>query len=290
MNEPLFTISLKHQYYTDGVMQNVKLIPSGDTKIFIDKYQLLLSKQAGVFSLSYFGDSSFDYFVESLGRLLDSKPLTFYLVPLNEQFVIISDLPVNWCGQLNYASNKVTSLSSKSDTDGGAGCQQHNYNLILSMKEKKVLTDGAIGQVEIFSEDLLLNREKSLIPNFVVQIDSRSTYWHYYVFNRSQLELTAPKVTNQDDIVFDNPEDITAVTGEKGLLFRSGKRKFKLTEKAEYQFDLINARKDSFAESENVSVDSKLLISGLPIPHTSSVNIAVDEGQRYIYSEMYVYL
>ena len=285
MKNRLFEIHLFHQYYDDGVMQNMRLRPDRATQAFLDRYRLIARQAQGIYALHYFGSSSALDFTQSLSRLLDGCPLIFDLLISNDSFAVITDLPVNWCGQLQYSSRNVEPQQQEQSTE-----QTQPIELTMQLAPRTITSASVVGQVAIYPQDLLTGEGNMRQPLFTVRMKARHTHWHYYVFNRSQLKLTRLAVNNAQGIEFESPEPVTLGNGEQALLFSSGERTFALRETVKTPFNLVNFMPVVADQSRHSRSSAKQLIVGLPIPKTDTLMIEMRGGHQYVYSPMYVYL
>lgn len=255
VDNQLLQIRLFHQYYTDGLLHHVDVIPDAATQQFLNHYGLVAQSTAGRYSLCYFGAGTVSAFRAALNRLLDQQPLVFNLMGSMAHFNVISDLPLNWCGHLSYSSKNT--LPSPSALE------------LVSDLSPLVLA-AAIGQIAIYPD-----QNQSC---FDIHIKARQTRWDYYLFNRSRLKLNQPVVTNHQGIEFKTPLSVTWDSGESALLFSSGEQAFVMSERAHTRFDLV------------VQQASKPLINRLPIPQADNLTVKITDGKPLAYSEMYLYL
>lgn len=271
-------IHLFHQYYDEGVMQNMRLQPDHKTQAFFDRYRLIARQTQGIYALHYFGKSTAEAFCQTLSHLLMGQPLIFNMVSSDDYFALITDLPLDWCGgQLQY--------SSKSSTE-----QDQTVELTMQLQARTTALDSVVGQIAIFPEDLLTVDGKMSCPLFAIKMKARLTHWHYYVFNRSQLKLTQPVIRNSQGIEFEPPVPVTIKNGEQALLFRSGEHTFAFSETFKTPFDLLNFMPNDPEQASHPRSNVKQLMAGLPIPNTDVLSIEIQNGHQYVYSPMYVYI
>jgi len=276
MPNPLFHIQLRHQYYDDTIWHHLTLKPDATTEAFLQRFRLVQRRTELGLSVYYYGTPSFASFVASLPNLLDGKTLRFYLHNSDASYLNISDLPLNWLGQLNYDSRDVVVR------EGDPALQVLN----LQLAQRSLNESGVIGQVTIASSDLQAERT----PIFVIEMAARRTHWFYYVCNRSQRNYEQLSVHNDEGIVFEPPKPTTLPTGEPALLFRSGKRTFAMKQTFAAPFHLVHLMAGADAHNAANGLNSQTLLQGLPIPQTDRLCIEHHNGQPYVYSPMYVYI
>ena len=280
MSLPLLFIQYHHQYYDDGLWQYLSLKPDDDSAAFFQRYRLLLRENWQGIGLYYFGSGPFDGFMAALTDLLEGRSLRFYLHNTDPYYANISDLPLDWAGQLNYDSQDVT----QSDDDP-------NVQILNRQLAPRTLCDsGVIGQITIAPANL----QAGQAATFVIKMAARFTHWYYYLCNRSQRHFNQLSVHNGSGIVFQPPEAVTLPTGEAAMLFSSGEQAFALKQRVSEPFNLVNLMDEADASSAVDGLNSQVLIEGLPIPPTDQLRIKQHNGSEdqtpYVYSPMYVYI
>lgn len=113
-------------------------------------------------------------------------------------------------------------------------------------------------------------------------------HWVYYLVNRSQTKLNNPMICNKERYFFDGPEPVVLSNGEKGLSFNSGERLFPLEQVPTKLFDLVD-RLPASMHTEFQSVEH-CLIQGLPTPNKGQFSVRQKDTNKYVFSEMYIYL
>ncbi len=277
MDTLLMQINLFHQYYEDGVMQNIRLQPDPKTQAFFERYRLIAKQTQGIYTLHYFGRNTAEAFCQTLNNLLMGQPFVFNMISDKASFSVITDLPIDWYGQLQF--------SSKSYVE-----KNENLEMTMQLSAKTTVLDSMVGQITIFSENLLTTEGKMRCPLFVIKMKARLTHWHYYVINRSQLKLNNLVVKNSQGIEFESPVPVTLKNGEQALLFSSGERTFALSETFKTPFNLLNLMSNTSEQAFPSTSSVKQLVAGLPIPKTDVLSIEMQHGHHYVYSPMYVYI
>lgn len=280
MKSLILNLTLLHKYYQNGLMQNINLVADRNTQLAIQRYRLLPHNTTGQYSLYHMGNSTPQSLIKTLKSFLNGAPLTFFLIPTQSNFMVISDLPINWCGQLHYSSQRT---SSGGESDAVA--------LIPELIPLSDISNGAVARVDIYPEDLMDNETGNLHCLFSIQIKNRQTHWHYYVFNRSKVKMNAPAITDFKGFDFDSGKHIESKDNVDVWLFTSGERVLPLQEKIEHPFNLVNYTDSSYMQMDHGGKSKvKFLLGGLPLPNTEEINIKLYQGEQYVCSEMYVYV
>jgi len=252
-------------------MQNVRLLPDTQTQQLLMHYKLLPHQQAGKYSLYYMGPNSVEGFLTVFQQALVNHPMTFYLITEGSDFFIISDLPTNWCGQLQYSSQRQASSSNA---------------LTLQLSEGLPFIEGAVGKVEIHAD--LFQPEQALPHHLQIKMKARKTHWNYYIHNRSNVVLNNPMVSNLQGVEFLPGEIVESTKDEKVWLFKSGEMSLPMQEKMEHPFNLVSSTRSSYQISDDDK--KRIVVSGLPLPNREMLNITSSKDKEYVCSDMYVYL
>ncbi|MFT5162275.1 MAG: hypothetical protein ACI9FJ_000843 [Alteromonadaceae bacterium] len=285
MDRLLFQIRLSHDYYPDKVMSRLTLVADTTTQAFLNRYRLISNTRQGMFCVHYYGQGDRLAFVRNLHQLLDEAPLRFTLKSQNSDFYVISDLPIDWLGDLAFDTNYV---ESSVESSGNAQAEQV---LGMTLQPRQLVGSDDVGTLCVWPQNLCDTQGDITHQHFAINIRSRQTHWHYTIFNRSGVKLNSPVVTDQQGIEFENAGPVTAENGQQALLFRSGDHVFAMAQKQEYSFSLLNrVEPKNITLSPTQAVTQQLVLSDLPVPPTDKVNREIRDGQQRVYSQMYVYL
>lgn len=281
MNKQLFQIKVLHSYFADGLYQNCKIIPNGSTQKVMDRYKLLTRIDDGVFGLYAPCQNDVVDFVKYLNDQSWGEPLKFLLAANEELFVSITDLPLDWCGQVDLNSKLVVL-----EKTGNSEQLQLQLQLKTELSNRTVSQHNAIGVISIYLDDLLVMGCNNI--RYVIEFKARAMRWVYYLINRSQTKLNSPMICNKERYFFDGPEPVVLLNGEKGLSFNSGERLFPLEQVPSKLFDLVD-RLPASMHTELQSVEH-CLIQGLPTPEKGQFSVRQKDTNKYVFSEMYIYL
>jgi hypothetical protein len=284
MIELLFQVELRHPYYVNGLFENCQLTADGGTQQVMAQYQLIKRTEQGVFGLyTSFQDSAIG-FVAYLCQRMNGLPLRFLLTCSNALFVFISDIPLNWVGQVEMSSKSGNSASAN---EGGAA-DEMLINLAPRLSEQSA-SENVIGTILIYPDDLLnLFAAGKTKIRYVVQFQVRKLHWIYYLINRTQTRLNNPTVCNKKGVCFNGPTPVVLPGAGDALEFNSGARQFALQQVPTEIFDLM----DSFTpplETNGQTVE-RTLIKGLPTPTAEQLGVKQVDGNPYVFGAMNVYL
>lgn len=275
MNEPIFQIQIQHSYFGNGVFQKCRVMADCRTNEIIHRYGLLTRMVDGAFGcyLATPGDAA--GLLSYLNDQLQGEPLSFFLLADEEQFALITELPLDWVGQVEMNSRSGVMQHSESET---------KMLLTPTLSGRTVNQPDVIGVVSIYIDDLLAMKDKRI--RYVVDFHARSLPRRYYLINRSQTRLNDPVIRDKNQVYLDGPEPVVLANGEKGLCFSSGEMAFPLQQVPTHIFDLID-RFPSSTDSGGQALEH-CLICGLPTPDEDELKQA--SSSRDVFGAMYVYL
>jgi len=275
MTPPLFEIHLRHRYFNNGVFQGCKILADSSTSDVIRRYGMLMHMVEGVFACYPASSDDVSEFLSYLNMQLQGAPLRFLLLADEAQFIFMTDVPLNWVGQVMMDSKSGTAEYSHGET---------RIRLTQTFSGRTVRQCGVIGMISIHLDDLL-----ATVPvggRYVVDFRARSLPWRYYLVNRSQTKLNSPMIRDQNQVCLDGPVSMVLPNGEPGLCFSSGAMVFPLQQIPTLIFDLID-RLPLAMDSEEHAIEH-CLIHGLPTPDVGELEQA--GGAKDVFGAMYVYL
>lgn len=277
MTVAVFEIQVLHSYFQHGRYQSCAVVADDSTQQVLDRYGFVMRRQEGSLACNSLACGDLADLLRYLNQQLQAAPLRFYLMADAAQFVFITNVPLDWVGQLQMdAGAGVTQLSQ-------TGTQ---VKLVPELGPRMVNQAGVIGVISIAWDDLL-NRAAPGI-RYLIQLQARSVAWHYYLVNSSQTKLHDPAIRDRQQRYLQGPEPVVFPDGEKGMCFSSGATEFALQQVPTQIFDLIDRLPAAMGAGHSLEY---CVISGLPTPSVQTLKQAVcHQNHRGIYGAMYVYL
>lgn len=272
---PLFQISLLHRYFSNGKLDGALVLADSSTRQVIDRYRLIARMQDGVFSLCGDFQGGKHAFVSYLEGLLGpGAVLRFYVVADQRKFFFITDLPLDWLGQLEFSSG----LTEK--TVGG------QIDLLPVLGSGNAGWSEAVAVISIRLQDLLLMGDASV--RYVIDLHARKVGWRYYLINRSEYVLKNPVVTGNNGQLFYGPETALLPAGDRALVFSSEQQQFSLQQTPLFFCNLVDKLVLPL-QSDGQAVEHTL-IKGLPTPKQDQLSIVHTAGLLHAVCAMHVYL
>lgn len=276
MSNILFTLELMHEYYSDGIFESCRVMPSQATGQLLARLQLGLVKQGAYYTLMDFVTSGRNGCVDYLVSLLDGAPLKFDLKCDAAWFFAITDLPCNCLTQV------LCSTRVKASVNQGEG----KYHLTPVYQTVTDARQTRIGQLLIYPQDLKPTGEKAGI--FSINFPARRAAWRYVIINRGQRLLHSPRVKNDQGVEFNLPTKIALNNNEHGLCFDSGDLTFPLRQAVVSPFSLVDV---GGVRSLGASISrERCVIKGLPTPSVEQMHLALRSGTLQPEFSMNVYL
>jgi hypothetical protein len=275
----LFQISLFHRYFTSGMLESCRIVPDADTRLFLQRYPLVLRGEPGKIGLYSDSKNTPSALLDYLQQRLAGAPLRFLLSGDESLFARITDLPFDFVGQIALSTKQLCAAVD----DAGV---PPSHELAPVPGPRQLNQPGVFGQVSVYLDDCLALGGQDV--RYQVHFEARVLHWLYYVINRGENKLRQPVIRNQQKMIFDAPVQVLLDTGETALSFSSGAMQFPLQEAPETTFDLIDHLQPSLHTGEQTI--EHCLIKGLPTPCGDNLKAKQVDGSLYTFGEMYVYL
>lgn len=270
----LFTTAVYHTYFDNHKCNCLHFIPNNKTEKILKKFGFRINTVSNGFDLFSSTTSTLSNLLDYISKTSTQDYFEFNIKCSNPNFILFTALPVNWLGEITYASQ-----DNKNQINNGTV----TLNPTLETKTMAPF----FGNLKIYFEDILKNQNSTSLQ-FEINFKARATQWQYYFINKNDIPLPNPAITEKENIQFDGPQQVTLQTGEKALLFTSNNTDIVLSEKPRYKFDLIN--KNISNETGQNNSKSKIIIKGLPVPDVSQIGIVENSKDNQVSSPMYIYL
>lgn len=255
----VFSISIYHTYFNNQI-NTLVLNPNEETKRLIHSYGLKLMKSENSFQFYDQSDNGFNQLLEHIKQTSNIDAFKFDLISSDTSFYNYTELPIEFSGSIIFSSSN----SSHNST---------NDSMLLHPEFVENFASQKIGEVHLKFSDLISENPIS----YEIKFKARSTYWQYYIFNRSEIKTENLHIDSHSNIEFSMPKIALLNDNEAQVL--TSKTLIPLHKTQTLKFDLIN--KDN---------DSKTLFTRLPSPQPNQIKISENDGETTMYSPMYIYL
>jgi len=272
--ELVFKVTVKHTFFQGDVCNCLLFTPSTDTENLFKRFDFIIRSRTDGFDLHTTNDTIenyLNYIQSSTGK----SGFDFQIQTSNPDFVLFTDLPVSWLGQILYSSSDPSN-------------QLNDETVILN----QTLSEGSstdIGALNVQFADLIKGDNPSQTINYQIDFEARSTQWQYYVVNKSRILLDNPSIVGKSEIAFVGPSTVTLPTNEEALLFTS-ETLIPLSEIAVNNFDLANNPAAIENDKLKTKANPKIVFKGLPNANPSHFGIISENGTDGMSSPMYIYL
>lgn len=268
--KPLFTVSVEHGYFADGLWHGLTFVPSAESARLMERNGVLV-RQTGN------GIAAFcDELVQ--GRLPRNDE------PLHLGFKVYAQ---------DRAFATYTSPAVRRDDAVLAFGNRHDDSFLLTAGE--FAGDGDFHPLdELAAQGLLDGRDLRVPPDFVVGIDAnaganagqvpdyrirfeaRNSYWKYHLLGNMNRE--GPYIVDLDNRVEFEPRGETVLPGNRRSRVFMSTRRVPVLEQSNYRFQL----------RERGNGAAKILIKRLPVASESRLGREVVDGRNEIVLENYV--
>jgi hypothetical protein len=270
----VFTVTVKHTFFQGDICNCLLFSPSTDTESLFKRFGFKIHSRNDGFDLYTTNDSIEDY-INYIQSSTGKSGFDFQIQTTNPDFVLFTDLPVNWLGQILYSNSDPLN-------------QLKDETVILNQTLSEDSSTN-IGALNIQFADLIKGNKPSQEINYQINFEARPTQWQYYVVNKSKVLLDNPSITGKSKIAFAGPSNVTLPTNEEALLFTS-ETLIPLSEIAVNNFDLANNPAAIQNDKLKTKANPKIVFKGLPNANPSHFGIFSENGIDCMSSPMYIYL
>ena len=259
MLQNLFTLSIKHTYFTYKACDCLKVLPSETTAQVLRQAGLIFRAQTDGFEVYYNSDSTINKLLKDLESDTGMDSFDFEIWSDDVDFIKYTDFPAKQ-GQLIFSTK-----------DRSTDSTEHNHYLNLHFLQGENVVSNSMGRLTVYFSDLI---EMATDRNISLFFQARSIYWKYYVISNTNKNLANAKITNDAGIEFEDPIE-TQLHDQAAWLFSSGSHAFALSQ--------------SPTQELNLSLDG---VTKTPLPAPSMESIQVDPSGETdsLVSHMYVYI
>ena len=282
---PIFNLTLHHSFFAHNRWLNTSLIPDNDTAQLLKRYQLQMIRQDNTWGLCGYAITGRDAFLNNLLNQLQDQPLFFWLSQPLENFVVFTDLPLNWQGLMAFDTD-AADVSETEQSNANPGAVQLSW-------QQQAFTPSPQGTVACFRfylDDLLANDQ------YQIQLNSRKTRWEFNLIQRSQTRLHDPEIisasasnygtSNSDPGIFSKPEKYMTKDGETAWFSDSGTNLLPLLQEPDVILKLVDHQVTDVHQGKTVT---RNIINALPTPRMDQLQKPAD-GSTEASSKMYVYV
>ncbi|GGB79254.1 hypothetical protein GCM10007424_19270 [Flavobacterium suaedae] len=263
---PVFSLSVSHSYFADGICRGINFQPCGTTLLLTDRYNFKYRSLPDGFAWYAGTADTLEQFLNSIAKTIGQTYFEFEIT-VTPNFYNYTTLPENTINEQVYNSNNATDNILNSVSTGESG--------------------NCFGKLIINFDDILKVNTTENPASYIIQFEAKKTQWQYYIINRSKVECNNLAITGKENITFQGPDTITTAGGEQAILFTSGDVLIPLKEKPEYSLSLISQPEQT---NSKIKSSNKIIYKGLPTPTPDNIGFAKGNKLDSIASPMYVYI
>lgn len=279
--QPLFTVSVKHMYFSDGLWKDLDFVPNQGMLKMLDSANILIKREKNGISAYYDQDKAEVLRLYAVGADMTLR-FSFKVYAKDRTFA-------NYTSPSSRRGNDILCLDNL-----GAKVNEESGNVMLG-KDEFVSEKDFKAMDELIAEDILCERDKRVSPDFVVNIfikpgrDGRWDAQNFWInFNTRQsflkyhllgnMNRNNPLIVDLDNRVeFEFCGDVMLPGNKPAKVFRS-KALMPILERSNYRFQL----------REPGAGAGKVLIKRLPVASGSRLGLEMINGKSEIISESYI--
>lgn len=273
----LFSVNVSHSYFEKNICRCISFVPDNTTWKIVKRFDFRIRNTVSGFELYTSSINLIDEVLNYIKKAASVICFSFRLVINDSIFYSVTEMPINWIGQLIYDSQ------SDSNFHTADGIQ-------LSEKFSKKVTTSYLGSINIYFNDIMKFGCDGRYTQFNISYLARSTQWQYYIINKNAVQPDNLTITGDTNIIFSGPENTIIGSGQQALLFTSGNTLIPLSEVPKYRFDLINKPLAGTGTVTGRQSISKMVYPGLPNPDPRRVGITQINSETRVSSPIYVYV
>ena len=270
----VFNLRVDHDYFSDGIAQGLIITPTVTTSTILDKYNFRLNLFSNGFDFYSKDRENLAAFFTYVKAATATDSFEFNMSTSDANFYVFTDLPIEWQGIINYSSQ----YPENKKTD-------QQIELVGDLSQNMAINQ--VAHIALYFDDIIKALEQNTVVEYQIKFTARSTQWHYYLINSSQLDLTNVAIKSTPHIGFEAPQKVTLQNQQDALLFSSGAQQIKLSKVPEYKLDLIE---NTTSEPVQSLTTYKTLFYGLPNASPDNFTVEQLDGDSIVISPMYVYI
>jgi hypothetical protein len=283
--DPLVTVFFRHNYYADGKLKTLRILPAAETLILFSELALIFRSNNDGFTI-YF-DTLFNGRQRTKQQLYASgETLQFYVYNTDEYFLSYTDGLADYKPGLthlhftnehgNQLLHPATAADEATITDNSELADEEAigkkpFAVITLNLSPSATSPGHLSSVNLSSA-----------ITYEIQFAARATYWRYVLAASYLQQLEKPAIVNkQDKIPFKGPVTLTLPDNTSALSFISND-KMPFSENPNREFQLVE-------QYDALSGKYKVVKKVLPNPDISNLSVidtSVDKTVLHAYSEI----
>lgn len=265
----LFSVRIRHTYYTDGICKDLHYVPSPETQKLMNRYRLYLQTTLKGFSFYYSSEQSVTDFLNYIKTIDGTTSFSFDVTSMNPDFTVFTDYPITTLGAFFFDTINTAIIDGATVMKG-------------------VFEPSDINRVSftitIDYDAIIRFRESGNNPTYNIQFASRKTQWRYYIINNSNQHFERLDIQGNSGIQFEDPIEVTLPNNTTALLFSSGSVKIPLEEIPTHTFNLV-ATKTHLGNTR-----TQVIIKGLPMAGSNHIETYTEGDTIYVASPSYIYI
>lgn len=276
--QPLFTFSVRHAYFSDGLWKGLDFMPDRATQKLIANAGIVVKPTANGLGVFYDGTQALRRYAQDA---VDGLRLSFKVRAKDRAFA-------NYTASYSDAENASIPYFEgprASDAQSAKGLSKEDFVSDKDLQRLDVLlAEGILDEKEMrvppdFAFSVFVEQAKDggfAVCEYEINFDARRSYWKYHLMGN--MNRSNPFIVDLDNQVeFEYCGEVLLSESKPAKVFRS-KALIPFLEKSNYRFQL----------REPGPGTGKVLIKRLPVASGSRLGLEMIEGRSVVVSESFV--
>jgi hypothetical protein len=273
---PLFSITAKHAFFTDGICRTLEFLPSPEAAEWLDRAGLLAKAFSDGIGI-YYPEDRLDVLRHHLGGVANELMLEFKAFAKDTYFCQYTFPNVN-------IGNKILRFDGRQAVEDAQGMRLHTEQYVSDACLQE--TEGGSPPAPVLTADIPLteadcaiNSEKGEVASkqYYLAFEPRKTFWKYY-FLGDVARKNAYIADLNGSVEFERI-DAPELQGRDALVFIS---------RAPIPMQDVPPQRFQLRSRESVGLGEKILIKRLPNASSNRIGKRKLDGKEVLVSEIYV--
>ena len=267
--KPLFTVSVEHGYFVDGLWQRLVFEPTGATRRLMDRNGLLLRQTGNGIAMLYD-----ELMQQRMPGDSEALQLGFKVRAQDRSYATYTAPAMCRDGKMMAFGNREDGLLLTAGEFAGdedlRACDELVADGLLAVRDLRVLPDFVV------DIHIAVDVNAQSVPQYRIRFEERRSYWKYHLLGNMNRE--GPYIVDLDNQVEFEARGEAVLPGNRRSRVFLSRQRVPVLEKSNYRFQL----------RERGNGVAKVLVKRLPVASESRLGREVIDGRNEIVLESYV--
>lgn len=268
----LCELNIRHEYYDDGILKGMRIVPDQRTQAFMWNAGLLFNQTDQGFAILH--SSTFDEeYIQELIEFFPAYRLEFHLTLTNDHFVNFTDMPLDQLVVFRFDNKRYEA-------------EDNSYRLI-PLLEGQLFQVSETALIYLYLDQFLVGGTLQAAKYDIV-FKARKTQWNYYLMNIKSAVVDDLVISDEIGKSLLGPTETVLSNGLKAHKYSSGEDLIPMRERSAQTFSIKKRSNASIGDEAN---ESEVVLENLPSASAKQLDIIRnDSGVPTACSSMYIYL